>query len=161
MSQRGSCWLLHRWVLPALIVTASASMANNGQDTDARARALGAELRCLVCQNQTIQDSNAALAVDLRQQIREQITAGRSDEQIRAYMVERFGDFILYDTPLKRETFLLWFLPFVLLGIGALIVRRLARRARERTPVLPPESRQLEAVDRAWQEQQHQEPRMR
>ena len=94
-----------------------------------RVTGLAHELRCLVCQNQTIADSNAPLAVDLRNQIRTQIAQGRSDDQIRAYMVERYGDFVLYRPPLKASTLALWIGPFVLLLGGALLLwRRIARR---------------------------------
>ena len=86
--------------------------------------ALSAELRCLVCQNQTIADSNAELAVDLRRQIREQIALGRDDDQIRTYMTDRYGDFVLYKPPLKSSTLLLWLGPGVLLAaaLGALLM---------------------------------------
>ena len=94
---------------------------------------LSEELRCLVCQNQTIADSNAELAVDLRNQVREQMRQGRSDDAIRSYMVERYGDFILYRPPVKASTALLWFGPLVLVvgGIGglALYVRQRRRLA--------------------------------
>jgi cytochrome c-type biogenesis protein CcmH len=74
----------------------------------ARAVKLADKLRCLVCQNQTIADSNAELANDLRGQIREQIAAGRTDDEILAYMVQRYGDFVLYQPPFKTTTVLLW-----------------------------------------------------
>ena len=98
-----------------------------------RVTRLSEELRCLVCQNQTIADSNAELAVDLRNQVREQMRQGRSDDAIRHYMVERYGDFILYRPPVKASTALLWFGPWVLVvgGIGglALYVRQRRRLA--------------------------------
>jgi len=97
---------------------------------EARLKDLGEELRCLVCQNQTIADSAAPLAVDLRNQIREQVRAGRSDDQIRAYMVERYGDFVLYRPPLKGTTLLLWIGPFALLLVGAAVVVYIARSRR-------------------------------
>lgn len=84
-----------------------------------RMRELGEELRCLVCQNQTIADSSAPLAVDLRNQLRTQIAQGRSDSQIRDYMVERYGDFVLYRPPMRTRTLLLWAGPFLLIAIGA------------------------------------------
>lgn len=88
-----------------------------------RAVELSEHLRCLVCQNQTIADSNAELAQDLRRQVREQIAQGRTDEQIVAFMVQRYGDFVLYNPPFKSTTILLWLGPGVLLlaGIVALI----------------------------------------
>jgi len=97
---------------------------------EARVKALGEELRCLVCQNQTIADSAAPLALDLRNQIRTQIGQGRSDDQIRAYMVERYGDFVLYKPPLKGTTLLLWIGPFVLLALGAGVLVSIARSRR-------------------------------
>ena len=97
---------------------------------NARAVKLSEKLRCLVCQNQSIADSNAELAVDLRTQIREQIAAGRSDDQIVDYMVTRYGDFVLYDPPFKPATILLWLGP-VLLVIGGffVLIRNLRRRS--------------------------------
>lgn len=96
---------------------------------EARVQHLGEELRCLVCQNQNIADSHAELAMDLKTQLREQIAAGRSDREILDYMVERYGDFVLYRPPLKASTALLWTGPFVLLLVVVLLlVRRLRRR---------------------------------
>lgn len=95
-----------------------------------RLKDLGDELRCLVCQNQTIADSNAPLALDLRNQIRRQVAEGKSDDQIRAYMVERYGDFVLYRPPLKATTILLWLGPFVLLAAGIGIWIAMFRRRR-------------------------------
>jgi cytochrome c-type biogenesis protein CcmH len=98
---------------------------------EGRLKALAEELRCLVCQNQTIADSSAPLALDLRNQIRAQIAEGRSDSQIRAYMVERYGDFVLYRPPFKATTAILWAGPFALLvfatGVAIVITRRRAR----------------------------------
>ncbi len=87
-------------------------------------------LRCLVCQNETIAASNADLAVDLRAQIRSQLRDGRSEREILAYMVERYGDFVLYRPPLKPTTWLLWGGPFVLLVAMVLWLRHLLRRRR-------------------------------
>ena len=91
---------------------------------------IASELRCLVCQNQSIADSNAPLAVDLRNQIREQLSQGRSEREIRTYMVERYGDFVLYRPPVKFSTLLLWLGPLLLLAIGlVLLYRRIVRRS--------------------------------
>ena len=87
--------------------------------TEARLKNLSLELRCLVCQNQTIADSNADLAVDLRREVRDQILKGRSDGEIKKYLVERYGDFVLYKPPVQANTSLLWFGPFALLALGA------------------------------------------
>jgi cytochrome c-type biogenesis protein CcmH len=102
--------------------------AHAADDLDKRVAGLAEELRCLVCQNQTIADSNAPLAVDLRNQIREQMTKGASDQQVRDFMVERYGDFVLYKPPLKASTLALWIGPFALLALGAWILRRVTRR---------------------------------
>ena len=89
-----------------------------------RVAALSQELRCLVCQNETLADSRADLAQDLRNQIREQMKAGKSDKEIIAFLTERYGEFILYRPPVKPATYLLWFGPFVLLIGGLLFLFR-------------------------------------
>ena len=112
---------------------------------EARLKDLGEELRCLVCQNQTIADSHAPLAEDLRNQIRAMVRQGRTDDEIRAYMVERYGDFVLYKPPFKATTALLWVGPFALalLGIGILvaIVRRRKPAGNADAPALSAEKR--------------------
>ena len=98
---------------------------------EARMLAITGELRCLVCQNQTIADSHADLAVDLRQQVREMLQKGQTPEQVRKYMTDRYGDFILYNPPLKSSTAVLWIGPAVLLGVALLaLVVVIRRRAR-------------------------------
>jgi cytochrome c-type biogenesis protein CcmH len=102
------------------------------QDLEKRTAALAHELRCLVCQNQTLADSNAPLAVDLRNQIRERMREGASERDIIAFMVERYGDFVLYRPPWKATTLLLWLGPTLLmLGGLAALYYRIARRRRE------------------------------
>lgn len=91
---------------------------------------LSAELRCLVCQNQTIADSNADLAVDLRKEIREKLKQGSTKSEIIDFMVARYGDFVLYRPPFKATTVLLWFGPLLLLATGALVLLRRVRRRR-------------------------------
>jgi cytochrome c-type biogenesis protein CcmH len=94
-----------------------------------RVAGLAHELRCLVCQNQSLAESNAPLAVDLRNQIREQLSGGASERDVLDFMVARYGDFVLYRPPLKASTLALWIGPFVLLLGGALLLwRRIARR---------------------------------
>jgi len=109
----------------------ASEVAHPDAGVEERLKGLAEELRCLVCQNQTIADSNAPLALDLRNQIRTQIAEGRSDSQIRAYMVERYGDFVLYRPPFKASTAILWAGPFALLlfggGIAIAIMRRRGR----------------------------------
>ena len=102
------------------------------------------ELRCLVCQNETIAASHAALAVDLRSQIRQKLTQGQSQQQILDFMVQRYGDFVLYRPPLKATTLLLWAGPFVLLLVAAFVMAANIRRRRlaAETEALSPEDRQ-------------------
>lgn len=98
-------------------------------DLDKRVHALTTELRCLVCQNQTLAESNAPLAVDMRNQIREQMKAGASERDVVDFLVARYGDFVLYRPPLKASTLALWAGPFLILAFGAwLLLRRIRRR---------------------------------
>ena len=115
----------------------AAEVAHPDAVVEERLRTLAEELRCLVCQNQTIADSNAPLALDLRTQIRTQIAAGASDAQIREYMVDRYGDFVLYRPPLKATTALLWVGPFLLLGVGVVVFVRVMRRGRHESAGAP------------------------
>jgi len=102
-----------------------------------REHELSMKLRCLVCQNQSIAESNAELAVDLRRQVREQMAAGQSDAQIIDFMTSRYGDFVLYSPPLKGATMLLWFGPLLLLMVGVFIAFRVVR-ARRAQPAQAP-----------------------
>ncbi|MES2978310.1 MAG: cytochrome c-type biogenesis protein [Pseudomonadota bacterium] len=97
---------------------------------EARVMIIAEELRCLVCQNETIAASHAPLALDLRQQIREQLQQGRSTAQILEFMASRYGDFVLYKPPLKASTVLLWAGPFALLMLGAIMLLMHVRRQR-------------------------------
>jgi cytochrome c-type biogenesis protein CcmH len=99
---------------------------------EARAVALQQQLRCLVCQGESLDESNAPLAADLRRLIRERIAVGDSDESVKAYLVARYGDFILMKPPVKSETYLLWFAPLGFLAVGGGIVALIASRARRR-----------------------------
>jgi len=128
-----------------------AAAQTSGPALDARLKKLETELRCLVCQNQTIADSAAGLADDLRREVRALAVAGKSDAEIKDYLVARYGDFILYNPPVRTTTWLLWFGPLALLvGGGATwlaVVRRRARR-RDDDPVrdaAPPD----DAISRA------------
>lgn len=124
------------WLVATLTALAHADEARPAADDpalEARMMAIAGELRCVVCQNQTIADSHAELAGDLRQQIRDQLRAGRSEAEIRAFMTARYGDFVLYRPPMNERTALLWAGPGLLLaiGLGALAV---ALRRRSRLP---------------------------
>lgn len=109
-------------------------------EQEARMMAIASELRCLVCQNQTIADSHSGLATDLRQEIREQLQRGQSEQQIRDYMTARYGNFILYRPPVDRSTALLWFGP-ALLAVGGLAFLwwTLRRRARMQADAFDPD----------------------
>ena len=120
-----------------------APLAAQDPVVDARMVKITSELRCLVCQNQTIADSHADLAIDLRKQVMEQIKAGKSDQQIIDYMTARYGDFVLYRPPLKTSTAILWFGPGLLLVVS-LIALFLVLRRRSR---LPPEAFEPDELD--------------
>jgi cytochrome c-type biogenesis protein CcmH len=111
---------------------------------EARARTISQELRCLVCQNESIDDSNADLARDLRRIVRERLTAGDTDDQVMGFVTARYGDYVLLRPPLRAGTLVLWFGPVVLLfaAIALLILRR-RRRPAEAPPLSPEEGRRL------------------
>jgi cytochrome c-type biogenesis protein CcmH len=117
---------------------------------EARARVLSKELRCLVCQNESIDDSNADLARDLRRIVRERLVAGDGDGAVKQYLVARYGDFVLLEPPVKLKTYALWFGPAVVLALGALGVLVFYRRRRAPPTAPPPlsadEQRRLAAL---------------
>ena len=127
------CWLtILMLALSGAAWAGEAKPAAEDPALEARVNALANELRCLVCQNQTLADSNAPLAVDLRNQIREKMQQGASEGDIIGFMVERYGDFVLYRPPFKSTTLLLWAGPMLLMIAGlAGLYYRLARRRRE------------------------------
>ncbi len=110
------------------VITARAE-APMSPDVKARWDHIAAELRCLVCQNETLASSHAELALDLRRELRSLIEQGQTDADIRSFMVSRYGDFVLYKPEVKPVTWLLWFGPFVLLLLALLVALRLMRRA--------------------------------
>jgi len=139
-------------LLLTLAMPAYANEAAPDPALEQRVMRLTSELRCLVCQNQSLADSHADLAIDLRNQVRSQMQAGKSDAEIREFMVARYGDFVLYRPPLKSTTALLWAGPFVLLAAGGLALGFYLRRRRERLTgsELTPEQRvRAEALLRA------------
>jgi len=119
------------------------------ENNENRIRHLEEKLRCLVCQNQSLADSNAELAGDLRREVRDQVAAGRSDDEIVAYLVQRYGDFVLYEPPFKATTALLWVGPFLLFAAAAgflLVAVRRRRNAPEEAALVPDEKRLVERV---------------
>jgi cytochrome c-type biogenesis protein CcmH len=148
------------WVVCALVagvLTGQALAVEPGErlaDTaqEARARALSAELRCLVCQNQSIDDSNAPLAKDLRVLVREQIKAGKSDNEVMSYIVARYGDFVLLRPRVTLQTALLWLTPLLILGaVGYGFWRRrdMTAARTETAPLTADEQRRLDDILRA------------
>ena len=134
--RRPPACLIHLIVLLLLISFAGFAVAKEAQPNEdprieQRMRNLTEQLRCLVCQNETLADSRADLAEDLRKQVREQMKAGKSDQEIIAYLTQRYGDFVLYNPPVKATTYLLWFGPFALLIGGTLVLFRFLKRRRE------------------------------
>jgi len=123
-------------VARVLLLFLLSSAAWAASDLDKRTAALAEELRCLVCQNQTLAESNAPLAVDLRNQMREQLSKGASEREVREFMVARYGDFVLYKPPFKASTAALWLGPFALLLGGAVLLVRRVRRRRDAEPAL-------------------------
>ncbi len=152
---------MRRMTAVLLMVLALPAYANEAvpaaQDPalEQRVMRLTSELRCLVCQNQSLADSHADLAIDLKNQVRSQMRAGKSDAEIREFMVARYGDFVLYRPPLKSTTALLWAGPFVLLAAGGLALGFYLRRRRERltgSELTPEQRARAEALLRAGQE---------
>jgi cytochrome c-type biogenesis protein CcmH len=121
---------------PPAAVPGSAQPTLNDPVLARREYELSLQLRCLVCQNQSVAESKAGIAVDLRNQVREQVAAGKSDREIIDFMTNRYGDFVLYKPPVKATTVLLWFGPLLLLVIGGLAAWRILR-ARRTLPVMP------------------------
>ena len=123
---------------PAIPATGVAQPTLNDPVLARREYELSLQLRCLVCQNQSVAESNAGLAVDLRNQVREQVVAGKSDREIIDFMTSRYGDFVLYKPPVKVTTLLLWFGPGLLLLVGGLVGWRIlrGRRAASAQPAL-------------------------
>jgi cytochrome c-type biogenesis protein CcmH len=132
-------WFAMLWLAIAPALAQEAQLADPALEQ--RARDLSKVIRCVVCQSQSVADSDADIAQELRVIIREQITAGKSDQEIRDYLVARYGDFVLFDPPFKGSTYVLWIGPFAILvfaGVGVAIFFR--RRARE-----PARARELRA----------------
>jgi len=146
---------LHKLLIAALLAAAvlgvpakEATPVAEDPALEARMQAIAVELRCLVCQNQTIADSNADLAVDLRNQVKQMLREGKSQREIIDYMTARYGDFVLYRPPVKGTTMLLWFGPVLamLVGLAALVL--VLRRRSQRAPEdFDPDEPELPAAD--------------
>lgn len=117
--------------LPCLALAKEAKPLSNDPELEKRLMALSEQLRCLVCQNETLAGSQADLAEDLRGLIREQMKAGKSDKEIVAYLTDRYGKFILYNPPVDPTTYLLWFGPFLFLLAGLAFLFRYLKQRRE------------------------------
>ena len=147
MKRLAAMLLVTLWLAPAAAVEPREVL--DDPVLEARARALSQELRCLVCQNQSIDDSNAPLAQDLRVLVRERLAAGDSDQQVMAFVTERYGDYVLLRPPVQDNTYVLWFGPAALLVIGAVIAAVVLSRGRGRPepdPLTPDERRRVEAL---------------
>ena len=143
--------LLMIFCFASVLIARDAQPAEDPQ-IEQRMRAMTQQLRCLVCQNETLADSRADLAEDLRKQIREQMKAGKSDTEIVAFLTDRYGDFVLYKPPVKATTYLLWFGPFVFLGGGTIVLYRFVKRRRElihEEPLTADERKQAEEILRS------------
>jgi len=125
---------MKRMLFAALLLCAAFAHADEAMDQ--RELQLAHKLRCLVCQNQTLAESNAPLAADMRRQIREQLAQGRSDDEIVAFFEKRYGAFVRFDPPFVASTWALWIAPFALLGLGAIALWRTMARRRDDAPPL-------------------------
>lgn len=146
--KRLACALALLMAAPALAADPSEMLKDPALEK--KAEDLGKELRCLVCQNESIEDSNADLARDLRVIVRERIAQGESPEQVKQYVVDRYGDYVLLKPPFKGTTLVLWLGPFVLLlvGVGAAFAffRRRAAAPAQPAPLSAEEKRRLDAL---------------
>jgi cytochrome c-type biogenesis protein CcmH len=120
-------------LLPGVVFAQEARPLGENPAVEARLKQLAVELRCLVCQNQTLADSNAPLAEDLRREVREMIARNMTDDQIVDFLVTRYGDFVRYRPPFKVTTLLLWVGPFLLLAAGATVLMLSLRRRAQKT----------------------------
>ena len=127
-------------------------------EIEKRLQALSQELRCLVCQNETLADSRAGLAEDLRREIREQMKAGKSDKEIVAFLTARYGDFVLYRPRVTPTTYLLWFGPFVLLAVGLVFLYRQLKQRRAQITQQPLTAQDRRRLDELLETPSEKEP---
>lgn len=122
------------------VLSLPAQAALSPQELNQRYQSLSKELRCLVCQNESLAESPAGLADDLRQEVRQQIESGKSDAEIKSYLVDRYGYFVLYKPPFIGRTLLLWVAPFlILLGLGSWVILQLVRKEQKSALNVPPQ----------------------
>ncbi len=141
--------LLSTMMISPLVQAKEAALMAADPVLEKRVMALAYELRCLVCQNQSLGDSHSDFAIDLRSEMREQMSQGKSDEQVIEFMVQRYGDFIRFRPPVKSTTLLLWFGPLLLLMIGALVLffsLKARKRTVKTTPLNDEERKRAEAL---------------
>ena len=132
MAETWQRWLVSLLLAGSAACTQAAGASQPDVQLDEHVNRLTSELRCLVCQNQTVADSQAELAVQLKNEVRQQLGKGASDQQVLDFMVARYGDFILYRPPLRQSTWLLWAGPVLLLLLGAVLFVAYAREQRRR-----------------------------
>jgi cytochrome c-type biogenesis protein CcmH len=144
---------LTRWaiglILAAISLVLSGPLAAQTQAINDRYDTLAHELRCLVCQNQSLAESDADLAKDLKKEVRSLITQGKSDDEIKAYLKTRYGDFILYKPPMQANTWVLWLGPFAALGVGAIVGIIFLRKRTSAPPNSPAPPTSMSAQDQA------------
>lgn len=127
-------------------------------EVEKRLQVLSEELRCLVCQNETLAESRAGLAEDLRREIREQIKAGKSDKEIIAFLTARYGDFVLYRPRVTPTTYLLWFGPFILLAVGLLVLYQQLKQRRAQIAQRPLTDQDRQRLDELLEASNEKEP---
>jgi cytochrome c-type biogenesis protein CcmH len=137
--------LVFLFALPLLGWAGEARPLADDPAVEQRMIKIAEEMRCLVCQNESLAGSHADLAEDLRREIRDQIRQGKSDQEVMEFMVSRYGDFVRYRPPVKPETWLLWFGPFLLLVLGLLVLVRTLRQRNRETPATLEQGRRAEA----------------
>lgn len=120
------------------VASAQQPIVYRDQAEEQRFRALTAELRCVMCQNQSLADSNAPIAVDLRNEVLDLMREGNSDAQIKHYLVERYSEFVLYKPPVRPMTWLLWFGPGLLILGGGILIAMIVRKHARNAPASPP-----------------------
>lgn len=147
------------WFFAAPVQAKEAESMAKDPVLEKRVDEVSAELRCLVCQNQTIADSHADLAIDLKNQVREMLRAGNTNEEVVNYMVDRYGDFVRYKPPMKPTTYFLWFGPIVLIVAGLLVLfvtlRKRRQRVAETAPISADDAKKVEDLLRAGKEGNH------